>query len=203
MYFSHKRDINEHTLIGYLLLLSTHKGRLSEQILQRRKRRDSKVGSQDQGEPERGLPKVGHLVRIKVQGVKHSSEKSVVRIKPQGHRKKGQWFELDDKVSVKNQSTCGPLARYLLFSKKAGTMALRHHECMPMGMGTDTRNMQFFYSKDSQCSWADSITCEATREQFKIANDEGLSSGLQTDCVRFRENSQGNPHREGRSSRLQ
>lgn len=72
-----------------------------------------------------------------------------------------------------------------------------------MGMGTDTRNMQFFYSKDSQCSWADSITCEATRERFKIANDEGLNSGLRTDCVRFRENSQGNPHREGRSSRLQ
>ena len=34
-------------------------------------------------------------------------------------------------------------------------------------------------SKDSQASWADTIIlCEAVREQFTIANDSALHSGL-------------------------
>lgn len=89
MYFSHKRCINEHTLIRHLLLLNTHRGRLAEQTPQRRKSRDSKVGSQDQGEPEGGFLKVGHLVRRAVKDSRHLSEESVVRIKPHGHKEKG------------------------------------------------------------------------------------------------------------------
>ena len=56
---------------------------------------------------------------------------------------------MDDKVLVKSKRACGLCGWCLLFSKKAGTMASKHHECVPMGMGTDTCNMKFFYSENS------------------------------------------------------
>ena len=91
-----------------------------------------------------------------------------------------------------------------MFSKKAGTVASRHHGYVPGGLGTDIYNMQFC-SKDSQWRWATSITWEAPRKQFKKkkkkAKDDELNCGLLTDCVRFGEGSQGNLHREGNSSR--
>lgn len=52
---------------------------------------------------------------------------------------------------------------------------------VPVGVGTDLCHMQSVISKDSQRSWTDGmITCDATREQFKITNDDGRNGGFLT-----------------------
>lgn len=54
-------------------------------------------------------------------------------------------------------------------------------QCVSVGVGTDLCNMQSIISKDSQGSRTDAtITCEAIREQFRVANDDGLNSGFPT-----------------------
>ena len=52
------------------------------------------------------------------------------------------------KCNRKSNSACGLCGWCLLLSKK-GTMASRHHECVPLGVGTDTCNMKFFYPENS------------------------------------------------------
>lgn len=91
-----------------------------------------------------------------------------------------------------------------MFSKKAGTVASRHHGYVPGGLGTDIYNMQFC-SKEGLPVEVGHLnhmgSSQRTIQKKKKAKDDELNCGLLTDCVRFGEGSQGNLHREGNSSR--
>lgn len=85
-----------------------------------------------------------------------------------------------DKVPVKRESAEAS-GWYPLGSRKAGTMASRHHAVCANGDGYRHRPHAILQLKGLPGSWTDTvITGEATREQFKMGNGNGLNSGLLT-----------------------
>lgn len=120
-----------------------------------------KWGSQGLGEPERGLPEVEHPVGSTVKEDRHSSEKTLRESNLKGTGRRDNDQNGCEKLP-RPGTGCAVRKQVQWFQ---GTM-----QCMPVGVGTDLCNMQSVISKDSQCSWTDGmITCEAIREQFKIA----------------------------------
>lgn len=88
------------------------------------------------------------------------SEKTVMSIQLQGHRKKGQWPELAQCLGKGRvleaclPDTCGAVRKQV--QGLPGTV-----QCVPMRKGTDTCHMPSSISKVSQADWADRVV---TRE---------------------------------------
>lgn len=131
-----------------------------------------KWGSQGLGEPEGGLPEVEHPVGSVVKEDRHSSEETLRESNLMGTGRTHN--DQNGREKLPRPGTGCAVRKQVQWLQ--GTM-----QSVPVGVGTDLCHMQSVISKDCQRRWTDGmITCEATREQFKIANDDGLHSGFLT-----------------------